>query len=125
MWVQLDRLRFVQTLSNLLSNALKFTEAGSIDVHVRVLDTRKGPVRLSVQVRALLGRRPSPPPPSAGQQPLRPPLPTDAGPTASPAHKRLDGGYGGLCAVSPALEPASGCAAQCLAGKGVATWRDR
>ncbi|WP_313739477.1 transporter substrate-binding domain-containing protein [Pseudomonas sp.] len=47
-WVMLDPVRFKQVLANVLSNALKFTERGAVDVLVR---TTRHEQRLHVQVQ--------------------------------------------------------------------------
>ena len=50
-WARLDRLRVTQMLGNLINNALKFTDAGSVDVRVRVTGTVGRRVQLTVEVQ--------------------------------------------------------------------------
>ena len=51
MFMMLDRLRMQQMLSNLISNALQFTEQGSIHVAASVSGAQKGSMELRVEVK--------------------------------------------------------------------------
>lgn len=49
--VFIDALRFRQILSNLVSNAIKFTEKGSVEVNIDITALENNEVRLSVSVK--------------------------------------------------------------------------